>query len=247
LQGWGREGDTLAVMEEMGKLGVDTSMTLGDRDFALCAHRASRLAAGERLSSITTDLASRFGIDDVTLIPASDDPIETHVQVDDGSWLDFQTYFVDRGHADAVSAIAFHGTVEADPAPGVIEAIDAADIVVIAPSNPPLSIWPILAIDPIAALIGAHPRVAAVSPLFAGKPVKGPADAVMAGIGLAEGTEGILEAYDGLIDVLFIDSGDRADVTRAATSETDLVAANTWLDEDNGPRFAAMLLEYMAR
>ncbi len=245
--GWGRANDTFAVMEELHLLGVDTSLKLGDKDLALCGHRASRLARGESLSSITADLAGRFGLDDVALVPASDDPIETHLQVEDGSWLDFQTYFVDRGHADPVSAIAYHGAVEAEPAPGVIEAIDASDIVVIAPSNPPLSIWPILAIDPIAARIAAHPRVAAVSPLFAGKPVKGPADAVMAGIGLSAGTEGILAAYEGLIDVLFIDLGDRADVKLGTKLETEVVAANTWLDEDNGPHFAATLLEYMAQ
>lgn len=245
--GWGRANDTFAVMDELQVLGVDTSMMLGDKDLALCGYRASRLAHGEPLSVITADLAERFGLDDVTLVPASDDPIETHVQVEDGSWLDFQTYFVDRRHEDTLTAIAYHGAIKAVPAPGVIEAIDASDIVVIAPSNPPLSIWPILAIDPIAARVEAHPRVVAVSPLFAGKPVKGPADAVMAGIGLGAGTRGILAAYDGLIDVLFIDAGDRADVILGANSDTDVVAANTWLDEDNGPRFAATLLEYMAR
>lgn len=245
--GWGRADDTFSVMEEMRTLGVDTSMALGDKDLALCALRTSRLAQGEPLSSITADLAQRFGLHDLTLLPASDDPIGTHIQIEDGSWLEFQTYFVDRRHTDPVTAVAYHGAADAVPAPGVLEAIETSDLLVIAPSNPPLSIWPILAIDPIAERVREHPRVAAVSPLIGGKPVKGPADAVMAGIGLAPGTQGVLDAYEGLIDVLFIDASDHADVALGGNHGVDVVATNTWLDPDNGPRFAATLMEHMTR
>jgi LPPG:FO 2-phospho-L-lactate transferase len=139
--------------------------------------------------------------------------LETFVQIDDGSWLSFQEYFVDRCHADEVQAIAYHGAPQASPAPGVIDAIVAADTLVIAPSNPPLSIWPILAIDPIREAVGAHPHRVAVSPLFNGMPLKGPADKVMSGLGLSKGTRGVLEAYDGLIDALFVDAADSQDAS----------------------------------
>lgn len=210
--GWGRRDDTFATMEELAKLGVDTTFALGDKDLAMCLYRTQLLANGTPLSEVTTRLAHVFDID-CGLLPATDDPLETFIQIDDGSWLSFQEYFVDRMHVDAVNAIAYHGAPQASPAPGVIEAISDADTLVIAPSNPPLSIWPILAIEPIREAVESHPRRVAVSPLFGGLPLKGPADTVMAGVGLAEGTRGILEAYAGLIDTLFVDVGDRGDVT----------------------------------
>jgi LPPG:FO 2-phospho-L-lactate transferase len=243
--GWGRADDTFAVMDELTKLGVDTSMSLGDKDMALCALRASRLATGEPLSSITSDLADRFGLVDLTLLPATDDPLETFVQTEKGEWLDFQTYFVDRHHSDGVTALAYHGSPTASPAPGVIEAIEAADLLVIAPSNPPLSIWPILAVGGIEAAVRVHPQSVAVSPLFGGKPLKGPADAVMNGVGLPSGTEGVLEAYSGLIQTLFIDHGDAGDASLGTAHNVQVVAANTRLDHDGGPAFATTLLNEM--
>jgi LPPG:FO 2-phospho-L-lactate transferase len=240
--GWGRADDTFGVMEELDKLGVDTSMALGDKDMALCAHRASRLAVGEPLSSITSDLAGRFGLDDLTLLPATDDHLETYIETDSGEWLDFQTYFVDRHHSDGVTAVAYHGSPDATPAPGVVEAIEGADVLVIAPSNPPLSIWPILAVDEIDAAVRAHPQSVAVSPLFGGKPLKGPADAVMSGIGLPRGTEGVLAAYSGLIQTLFIDRGDADDTSLGEPHSVHVIATDTRLDDDGGPAFALTLL-----
>jgi LPPG:FO 2-phospho-L-lactate transferase len=241
--GWGRADDTFHVMNEISKLGGDTSFTLGDKDFALCGLRAARLASGEPLSSITTDFARRFGLGDVSLLPASDDPVETHVQILDGSWLDFQTYFVDRHHADAVPALAFHGSTTATPAPGVVEAISMADVVVIAPSNPPLSIWPILAIDEIETAVKDHANVAAVSPLFDGRPLKGPADTVMEGVGLSRGTRGILEAYSGLLSTLFVDLTDADDAMLADEYRVRIVPADTRLAGPRGTTFAKILLE----
>jgi len=241
--GWGRADDSFAVMAEMAELGVDTSFSLGDKDFALCAHRSVRLRSGEPLSSITADLAARFEIDDIALIPASDNRIETWIQTADDEWIDFQTYFVDRHHEDDVKALAYHGAAQATPAPGVIEAINDADVLVIAPSNPPLSIWPILAIDEIADAVSSHTNRIGVSPLFSGEPLKGPADAVMAGVGLAEGTAGVLDAYAGMLDVLYVDTADAKDATLSGPSGVQIIAANTRLAGEDGRRFARMLLE----
>jgi LPPG:FO 2-phospho-L-lactate transferase len=242
-QGWGRADDTFHVMKEISKLGGDTSFTLGDKDFALCGLRASRLAAGEPLSSITADFANGFGLGDISLLPASDDPVETYIQTTDGEWLDFQTYFVDRHHADSVAALAFHGSTAATAAPGVIEAIAEADVVVIAPSNPPLSIWPILAIDGIDGAVRDHRNVVAVSPLFDGRPLKGPADVVMSGIGLSPGTRGILEAYTGMLGTLFIDISDSDDITLGDEHGVRVIPADTRLAGRQGTLFATTLLE----
>jgi LPPG:FO 2-phospho-L-lactate transferase len=241
--GWGRASDTFAVMAQMSELGVDTSFSLGDKDFALCAHRTTRLRSGERLSTITADLAQRFEIDDIELIPASDDVIETWVQTAGGEWIDFQTYFVDRRHEDDVSALAYHGAAQASPAPGVLEAISDADVLVIAPSNPPLSIWPMLAIDEISSAVASHSNRVGVSPQFGGKPHKGPADAVMSGIGLANGTAGVLEAYTEMLDVLYVDVGDADDVSLSQTGGIQVRAADTRLNGDRGRDFAARLLD----
>ena len=241
--GWGRADDSFAVMEQMADLGVDTSFRLGDKDFALCAHRTARLRSGEPLSSITADLVKHFGIEDIELIPASDDAIETWIQTREGEWLDFQTYFVDRGHEAEVTALAYHGAAQATAAPGVVDAIGDADVLVIAPSNPPLSIWPILAVDEISDAVRSHPNRVGVSPLFRGKPLKGPADVVMAGIGLAKGTAGVLAAYSGMLDVLYIDAGDADDISLAEEAGVQITAADTRLDGDRGMRFAASLLD----
>jgi LPPG:FO 2-phospho-L-lactate transferase len=240
--GWGRKDDTYEVMREMASLGVDTAMTLGDRDFALCAHRTGRLRDGEPLSSITQSMAEALGIDDLTLTVSTDDPLETHLQTSDGDWLDFQTYFIDRQHTDTITAVAYHGAAAAEPAPGVVVAIETADVVVIAPSNPPLSIWPILAIDGIQDAVEHHSNVVAVSPLFGGVPLKGPANHVMSSLGLPAGTEGILSAYDGLLRTLFIDDADHNDVRLGAHFGVEVVPADTRLSGSYGPAFASQLL-----
>ncbi len=234
--GWGIANDTFAVMDALDSLGVDTSFRLGDADLAVCIARTSMLSDGRPLSEATIDLAKHLRVDDVRLIPATDDPLRTWVDTDDAGWIDFQHYFVDRRHTDEVRALAYHGAPTARPAPGVIDAIDGADILVIAPSNPPLSIWPILAIDDIRASVARHPRTIAVSPLFGGKPLKGPADAVMSSLGLPAGTEGILEAYRDLIDALVIDQGDAADGSLTDTYPVDILATDTRLDGESGGR-----------
>jgi LPPG:FO 2-phospho-L-lactate transferase len=148
-----------------------------------------------------------------------------------------------RGHRDRVRALHFAGADEARPAPGVLDALRAASVVVIAPSNPPLSIWPILAVPGIRAVLAAATRVVAVSPLFGGRALRGPADRVMADLGLAPGNEGVLEAYGGLLTDLVVDRGDAADVDRLA-GDVAIHAADTRIaDPDAAAAFAAWLLE----
>ncbi len=228
--GWGRRNDDWSVMAEVGRLGGDTSFRLGDLDLATCLLRSDALRSGRTLSSITAELCAAHGVLP-TVVPATDDEVRTKLQQPDGSWLDFQDYFVRRGHRDQVTAVRYAGADQAAAAPGVIEAIGEADIVVIAPSNPPLSIWPILAVPGIRNAVEAAPTVAAMSPLFGGRALKGPAAEVMAGLGLEASNIGIHEAYAGLISHLVVDIGDADDVDPLQDRGVRATAMDTRLGE----------------
>jgi LPPG:FO 2-phospho-L-lactate transferase len=236
-EGWGIRDDTFAVMDHLQSLGVDTSFRLGDRDLATCLNRARILRAGGTLSEATSSIAAALGVD-TPVLPVSDDPVQTRIRTVEGSWLSFQEYFVERAHRDVVAEIEYVGGADAAPAPGVVEAIDAATLVIIAPSNPPLSIRPILAVDAIAQAVARHRRVVAISPLFGGKALKGPADRVMASLGFPPGNAGVLAAYDGFITDLVIDTGDAGEAADLAGS-VDIHVADTRLAAgDAAERFA---------
>ena len=205
--GWGRAGDTFTVMDALAGLGIDTTFRIGDLDLATCLARTEALASGDTLSTITGRIAASLGVEH-RILPATDDRLRTRVRSMGGEWIPFQEYFVIRGQQDRVDEIEFEGADIAKPAPGVVEAIGDADLVVIAPSNPPLSIWPILAVREIHDAVLAHPRVIAVSPLFGGKALKGPAAEVMASLRLPAGNAGVLMAYRALLSDLVVDTGD---------------------------------------
>lgn len=241
-EGWGVADDTFNVMEALGGFGVDTSFRLGDRDFALCLRRTAGLRSGLPLSEITAAITRSLGVT-TKVLPASDDQIRTRLRIGEGTWLDFQDYFVVRGHRDPVDAVSYDGAASARPAPGVLEAIAAADLVIVAPSNPPLSVWPILAIDDIRDAISAHPRTVAMSPLFGGRALKGPADQVMAGLGLPAGNAGVIAAYEGLITDLVIDQGDATDLSELAGGPVAIHAMDTRLTgPDQGAAAATAML-----
>ncbi len=246
-QGWGIAGDSFKVMDRLSELGVDTTFRLGDRDLATCLARTNALARGESLSAFTTRLRDSFAIGpDVT--PVSDDRVRTKVGVGADAWLDFQEYFVIRRHTDAVRELRFEGADTAGPAPGVLEVMARAAAIVIAPSNPPLSIWPILAVPGIREAVAAKKVVAAVSPLFAGRALKGPAASVMADLGLPAGNSGVLAAYDGLISHLIVDRGDQSDVVELGIGSVEVHAADTRIAaREAAARFAAELLVIIRR
>jgi LPPG:FO 2-phospho-L-lactate transferase len=239
--GWGIAEDTFEIMDRMAELGTDTAFRLGDRDLSTNLIRTAALSAGERLSDVTNRLVEAFDIA-ARLLPATDDRSRTVIDTAEGEQLAFQEYFVLRQHRDEVAAVSYEGADASAPAPGVIEAIASADLVVIAPSNPPLSIWPILAVPGIRAAV-RDARVAAVSPLFGGKALTGPADRVMAALGLPSGNAGVLAAYEGLLALLVVDSSDRADES-LSTAETRVVSADTRISEPvAATRFAEWLIE----
>jgi len=210
-QGWGLVDETWQVMESLSGFPIDTTFRLGDRDLATNLFRTMRIGEGKPLSLITGEIAAAFGLG-MKLLPATDQPLRTKLRTAAGEWLDFQEYFVRRQHRDRITRIRFDGAEAARPVPGVIEAIGAAQAVIIAPSNPPLSIWPILAVPGIRSALEAADTVIAVSPLFGGKALKGPAADVMDSLGLPPGNRGVVEAYRGLLSGLVVDTGDAGDV-----------------------------------
>lgn len=237
--GWGREEDTFHLNSELGRFGVDNTFQLGDRDLALKLFRTSEMSAGRPLSSVTASITSAFGLEPQVL-PVTNDRLRTMVRVADG-WITFQEYFVARRHRDTVIELRFEGEADAVPAPGVLEALSDADHVIIAPSNPPLSIWPMLAVAGVRAALEDHPSVTAVSPLIGGKTVKGPADRVMESLGLAPTSVGVAAAYEGLINRLVIDSVDGHDA--AAIDGIEVLVTDTLIkDPEPAARFARELV-----
>lgn len=243
--GWGIAGDEFAVMNALDSLPMDTSFRIGDRDLATNLFRTDRLEAGWSLTWVTTALASAYGVE-ATVLPATDHRLRTQVKIADGTWLSFQEYFVTRRHRDDVHDVSFDGAATCRAAPGVIDAIESAEAVVVGPSNPVLSIWPILAVRDIAQALAAKPLVIAVSPLIGGSALKGPAHRVLDSLGFGASTQGVASAYGGLLTDLVIDQTDAADAQevqglrvhvtdtlmsdqeasiRLATSVTDLVTS----------------------
>lgn len=241
-QGWGLANETWEVMEALAAFPVDTTFRLGDGDLATNLYRTMRIKEGTPLSLITDQIASTFKIG-VKLLPATDQPLRTKLRTVGGEWLDFQDYFVRRQHRDRIGGIRFDGAEAARPAPGVIEAIRRARAVIIAPSNPPLSIWPILAVPGVRSALEAADTVIAVSPLFGGKALKGPAADVMDGLGLPAGNRGVAEAYRGLLSGLVVDVGDAEDVSFLSDRGLEAWATDTRIaDPAAAARLAAEIM-----
>ncbi len=208
-QGWGRESKTWSFMAALKSLGGPGWFNLGDGDLGLHVWRSARLAEGATLSQVTAQAARVWGIAPV-ILPMSDDPVATWLDTEAGP-LAFQHYFVEQQCRPAVRAVRFEGAAKARPAPGVIEAILAADAVLIAPSNPWLSVDPLLAVPGIAAALReTRAPVVAVSPLVGGKAVKGPTSKMMAELGLEPDNAAIAAHYGPVIDAMLHDGSDAA-------------------------------------
>jgi LPPG:FO 2-phospho-L-lactate transferase len=206
-QGWGIKGDTAACMEWLGKLGGPTWFKLGDRDLALHIRRTALLREGYTLSAVAEQFRRALGVA-VRIMPMSDDPVPTHIITAAGE-MHFEEYLVQRRAQDAVQGVRFVGVEQARPAPGLLEAIATAEAVLIAPSNPVVSVGPILAIPGVRAALEATPApIVTVSPIVGGAPIKGPAVPLMQALGLEISAVGVARAYAGLIDGIVIDNVD---------------------------------------
>ena len=212
-RGWGRRDESFRATEELRRFDAEGAwFGLGDLDLATHLYRTRRLAEGATLSEATARIAARFGIT-TRILPMSDDVVTTRIDaVSDGVELDlhFQEYWVQRRAADDVKGVRFLGADTARPAPGVLEAIAAADVVVIGPSNPVVSISPILAVPGIRDAVEARrDRVVGVSGILGGAPLAGMADRLMPAVGLEVTAAGAAAAYDGLLAAWVIDERDR--------------------------------------
>lgn len=208
-QGWGLEGETYRALEALRRLGYETWFNLGDADLATHAFRTRMLREGATLSEATARIAEAFGLR-LRVLPMSDDPVRTIVETDEGP-LRFQEYFVKRRTDVDVRDVRFEGVERAVPAPGVLDAIASADAVLVAPSNPVVSIGPMLAVAGVRdALRSRRGGVAAVSPIIGGRTVKGPADRMMASLGMAATAAGVAAAYRDFAGALAIDDEDAA-------------------------------------
>lgn len=242
-RGWGIEGDTTTVLDAIRRYDPDTWFLIGDQDFATHIIRTAGLKTGKPLSTVVRQMTRALGID-VAILPMSDQPVHTEVETERG-WLEFQEYFVRHQHELPIRAVRFRDVEHARPAPGVFEAIRAADLVIICPSNPIVSIGPILAVDGIRDAILASPaQKVAVSPLIAGKAVKGPAEDMMRAYGFPSNAVGVAQAYAALIDTLVIDEQDAglaADVE--AEGIRPVVLQTIMGDRDDRIRLAEQILK----
>lgn len=225
-QGWGIRGDTTHTLSMLATLGAETWFKLGDRDLATHIRRTELLRAGWTLSQVTDAFRRALNVG-VRVIPMSDDPVATEIATPVG-WLHFQQYLVQRRARDEALGVRFVGVEQACAAPGVLEALRAAETIVIAPSNPVVSIGTILAVPGVRdAIVASSAPVVAVSPIIAGAPIKGPAAPLMRAVGLEVSVRGVASCYRGVIDVLVIDQADADLANDLRMSGVDVAVTDT--------------------
>jgi LPPG:FO 2-phospho-L-lactate transferase len=206
--GWGLAGESWQVMESLERLGGVTWFKLGDKDIATHCYRTQRLSEGAALSQVTSELASTWGVR-IRMVPVTDDYLRTRLQLVDGPEVAFQEYFVRLHHDVAVSSVRFEGSSEARPGPGVLDALAGADAIVVCPSNPVVSIGPLLAVPGILdALVARRDDIVGVSPIVAGAALKGPADRLLAEFGFEPSVVGVARWYASWVGTLVIDEAD---------------------------------------
>ena len=247
-QQWGRADERFTVRDELERLGHEQWFTLGDRDLALHLHRTAMLRAGAPLSEITADVTRRHGLA-MRLLPVSDDRIETRIHTADGRDLHFQRWWVGERAASDVARVEFRGAATALPAPGVVEAILDADVVMIAPSNPVVSIAPITAVPAVAAALATTPaRVVGVSPIIGGRVVRGMAHRLLPSVGADVDAASVARWYGarrdgGLLDAWVLDTADAGALATVRELGVASTVTDTLLDDiEVAGRLAATVL-----
>jgi LPPG:FO 2-phospho-L-lactate transferase len=242
-RGWGLAEETWRVMDALERLGGETWFRLGDQDLATHLYRTQRLESGARLSQVTAEIAEALGVE-ARLLPMSDDPVRTRLRLAGGPEVAFQDYFVRRRHDVAVEAVRFEGASRSEPGPGVIKALADADAVVICPSNPVVSIGPILAVPGVTeALSARRSDVVAVSPIVAGAALKGPADRLLAELGHESSVVGVAQMYAEVAGTVVVDEAD-ADLAAEveATGARCVVAQTIMHTPDDAAALARVVL-----
>lgn len=244
--GWGIAGDTLRTLEQLGAYGAEQWFQIGDRDFATHIRRTELLRRGVTLTAVTRSLSRALGVN-AEILPMCDEPVSTVVTTPVAE-LSFQDYFVRRRHSDAVTGLRFAGIERATPTPDVAEALDGAAVIVACPSNPLVSLGPILAVPGLRERLRAAPGVkVAVSPIVGGKALKGPADTMLATLGHAVSALGVARLYQDFLDGFVLDRVD-ADLVPAieALGQRALVTDTIMGDADDRARLAREVLAFAA-
>ncbi len=242
--GWGLAGESWQAMDALDRYGGQTWFRLGDRDLATHMFRTQMLRDGHPLSEVVTAVAQAWGVT-VHLLPMSDDPVRTRITLASGEEVAFQDYFVRLRHSVPITKVRFDGAAQAEPGPGVLAALDAADAVVVCPSNPVVSIGPILAIPGVrTALERRKATVVAVSPIVAGAAVKGPADRMLAELGHEPSAVSVAELYSSFAGTLVVDEADAALAPRIeATGLRCVVAPTIMVDREAAAHLARTALD----
>jgi len=246
-KGYGLAGDTTALVDALARFGHETWFRLGDRDYATCLHRTLRLAAGAGLAAVTEEIRRAFGVG-ARLLPMSEAPCPTLVELGAGRTVHFELYLARDGAPDEVSGVDLSAAAAAEPAPGVLEALAAADVVLLCPSNPVVSIGPILAVRGVRQALrqGAAP-VVAISPIVGGAPVKGPADRLLRGIGAEVSARGVARLYGELLDGYVLDERDAAQAEDVEALGVRTVATATLMRDEGVARRLAETALALAR
>ena len=244
--GWGIEGDTFAAMDQLGAYGEEAWFRLGDRDLALHVARTARLRAGGRLTEVCLGLQRSLGIAG-RILPMADTPVATEVRTADG-WLEFQEYFVHRRQEPEVLELRFAGIDAASPTPEVLAAIEGAEAIVLGPSNPLVSVGPILGVpglrDALLATRRRGVRIAAVSPIVGGKALKGPADRMLVSLGHEASAAGVARLYAGLVDTFVLDAVDEGEAGAVEALGMRPIVTDTIMGDDaSRARLAESVLE----
>jgi LPPG:FO 2-phospho-L-lactate transferase len=247
-RGWGLKGDTFRAMDALERLGADAWFRLGDLDLATHLRRTSLLTAGATPSAVTAELARCFGIEAVDVLPMTDQPVETWVQLSgSGEWVHFQEYFVHQHAQVPIASVRFEGIEQASPAPGVLQVLVEADVIVLCPSNPFVSIGPILALPGVREAVdrarARGARTGAVSPLIGGATVKGPAARMLHELGHEPTAAGVARLYAGLLDTYLLDPVDAGLAGAvAATGARPIIADALMRGRRGEARLARVLL-----
>ncbi|HLJ65834.1 MAG TPA: 2-phospho-L-lactate transferase [Chloroflexota bacterium] len=241
--GWGLEGDTFSALELLGQYGVPTWFQVGDRDLATHVYRTQELRRGASLTMVTSAIAAGLGVR-ATVVPMSDDPVATRLEVD-GQWIAFQDYFVRLRHSQPVGAVVYEGIERAAASPSALAAIEAAEVIVLVNSNPVLSLLPILSVPGIRPAIERADAVVAVSPIVGSGAVSGPAGELMRLIGQPSTAAGVAAAYDGLLAGMIIDRVDADQVDTIAATGVAVRCTDTIMRDDaSRERLAAETIDF---
>ena len=232
VTGWGVNNDSCRILSRLAQFGSDTWMHLGDLDIATHIFRSELRAKGESMTAITQKIRQRLGVT-VPVLPITNDTVQTRLNTPEG-WVDFQTYFVHRRCEPQVTGIAYNGAEHAYASQEALNAIAQADVIVFAPSNPLLSIAPMLAVNEVSeALSQSQARKVAISPLINGKAIKGPAEKLLQQMQFPPGNVGIAEFYQDLVDTLVIDSSDKDDQATIQSMGLSTHITSTFMKSDD--------------